>query len=308
MKDTKSLLLLLLSAGLIGTWVYHLYDKNSYTRHPKEIFLKDSAAIADGVRDSLVKIYSQTINNLDSRLDSSISSSDSTRSQLGTKLTEIYKLKNEIGAILKNRRATKADLIVARNKIAELEKKVQELRDENMSMEEERKQLTNTLDQLTSQVKTLEQNIRQVSDENKDLKEKINLASTFIASEINFSAITTRGSREIETSLVRKTKKFVISFSIQNNVKQDSSAKIYLVILQPDGNIFRNGVWDSGTFETRNNEKKEFSALINFDYIKGELNKQIFSLDADKINQPGIYTLQIWHNGIMIGQAEKKLK
>lgn len=55
MKDIKGFLLVMLSVGLVGTWVYHLYDKTQYTTNRKEIFIKDSIAVAEAVQDSLQK-------------------------------------------------------------------------------------------------------------------------------------------------------------------------------------------------------------------------------------------------------------
>jgi hypothetical protein len=57
MKDTNSLLLVLLSVVLLGTWFYHLYDKTKYSNQRKEIYIKDSIDVAEGVHDSLHKIY-----------------------------------------------------------------------------------------------------------------------------------------------------------------------------------------------------------------------------------------------------------
>jgi len=73
-KDTKSFLIGMLSVGLVGTWVYHLYDKTQYSQRRTEVYVKDSTAVAQGVQDSLQKIYSHTINDLDARLDSTKSS------------------------------------------------------------------------------------------------------------------------------------------------------------------------------------------------------------------------------------------
>jgi len=65
MRDIKTLLLALLSTGLVATWVYHLYDKTIYTSQKREVYIKDSIAVAEAVRDSLQKIYSSTKNELD---------------------------------------------------------------------------------------------------------------------------------------------------------------------------------------------------------------------------------------------------
>ncbi|MBK5270228.1 MAG: hypothetical protein JJE22_04355, partial [Bacteroidia bacterium] len=91
-RDIKPILLLLLSVGLVTTWVYHLYDKTIYSKRRIEAYTKDSIAVADAVRDSLQKIYSNTISEMDNRLDSTRSNADSLKEELDSTLSEIYKL------------------------------------------------------------------------------------------------------------------------------------------------------------------------------------------------------------------------
>lgn len=307
MRDTRSLLLVLLSIGLVGTWVYHLYDKSIYSQRHTEVFVKDSAAIADGVRDSLLKNYTQTINNLGSQLDSTINSSDSAKDQLHAKLNEIYRLRNQIKMILENRNASKEDLATARKKIIELQGKVTSLSNENISIDQDRKVLSTTLDKVNNDVKTLEQNLKHLDDENKTLNEKVKTASTFIVSELKFSAVSTGGLRDQETKLARKTDKFVISFNVQNNISDYKKADLYVVVTQPNGDVLRNTVWDSGNFITRDGIRKEFTIKLIFDYTAAEQKAILFSLETE-ISQKGIYTMQVWHNGIMVGQSEKTLR
>ena len=306
MKDIKSVLLILLSAGLISTWVYHLYDKTIYSKRHTEVYIKDSTAVADAVRDSLQKIYSLTINNLDIRLDSTKGNADSLKNQLNTKLGEIYKLRNDIGDILKNRSATKADLNIAREKIGELQQKMDELRNQNNDMEEEKKRLTGVLDQLSTDMKGLEQNVKRLDEENKTLTEKINLASVFVASEIKLTPVTVKNSKEQETSDAKKTSKFIISFTVQNNISENANAEVVIIVTQPNGQVLQNSVWDAGSFDTRNEGRKNYSLKMKFEYQKGEPKHLLFSLNADSY-QKGNYTLQIYHNGILIGKTIKTL-
>jgi len=306
MRDIKSVLLVLLSAGLISTWVYHLYDKTIYSNRRTEVYIKDSTAVADAIRDSLQKIYSLTITNLDVRLDSTKINADSLKGQLDTKLDEIYKLRNDIGSILKNRNATRADLSNARGMIGELQQRVDELKNQNTSMEEEKKRLTDVLDQLNNDMKGLEQNIKRLGDENKTLTEKINVASIFVASEVKLTPVTVKDQREQETNQAKKTTKFVISFNVQNNISESNEAEVVIVIVKPDGQVLQNSVWDAGSFETRNEGRKNYTLKMKFDYQKGEPKHLLFSLNADKYEK-GNYNLQIYHNGVMIGKTTKTL-
>ena len=84
------------------------------------------------------------------------------------------------------------------------------------------------------------------------------------------------------------------------------NAEIVIVIIEPDGHILQNSVWESGSFDTKTEGKKNYTRKMRFDYTKGEQKALIFSLNADSY-QKGTYLLQIWHNGLKIGEIEKIL-
>ncbi|HNU16041.1 MAG TPA: hypothetical protein PKI55_16450, partial [Chitinophagaceae bacterium] len=189
MKDIKTLLLVMLSVGLVGTWVYHLYDKTQYTNHRKEIFIKDSIAVAEAVQDSLRKIYATSLNNLDQQLSATRSGADSLKTELNVKLGEINRLRSEINGILRNRGASQSDMTTARKKIAELQVLVDELRGEKTNIEEEKKRLNEVMLQLNGEITGLQQSMKKLGDENRILSEKVDRASLFVASEIRLSPV-----------------------------------------------------------------------------------------------------------------------
>lgn len=307
MKDIRTLLLGLLSAGLIGTWVYHLYDKTQYAQRRTEVYIKDSTAVAQAVQDSLQRIYSSTIRNLDSKLDSSRTNADSLQYQLKTRMGEINALRNEINAILKNKNSSKEDLAIARQKITELQGMVDNLETTKLTMEEEKAQLTKMMDQLSGEITGLHDNMKKLGDENRVLTEKVNLASTFVASEMQFSPVTVKGDKEQETNQAKKTGKFVISFSVQNNLAEYDVADVYIVITQPNGSIVKNDdLWETNGMALANGSRISYTRKVRFEYQKGETKKLLFSINAEEY-LPGTYTLQIYHRGHMIGQVMKTL-
>lgn len=307
MKDTKTLMLAMLSVGLVGTWVYHLYDKTQYTRRRNEIYIKDSTAVAQGVQDSLQKIYSQTINSLDAELDSVRNTTGFLQGELGVKLAEINRLKAEIAAILKRNDFKREDLDLARKKALQLQQLVAELQNRNSSIEEEKQQIAAVLDKVTVQVKDLENNNQQLNRENKVLTEKLTQASTFVASEIKLSPVAVKNDKEQETNVAKKTSKFVVSFALQNNVSEYDNAEVYVVITQPDGQLLTSDAWESAAaIDTHSEGKKRYTRKVKFDYQKGETKRLIFSLNAEDY-QKGNYNLQVYHNGYMIGQTTKTL-
>ena len=112
MRDTKSLLLLLVSLllvvvsfVLIWTWGYSFYTQNNDAKNKIATASVDSASNMNPIKDSLEKIYTATLQDLDIQLDSTITHTDSLKSELDVKLAEFYRLRNEIARILKNRNA-----------------------------------------------------------------------------------------------------------------------------------------------------------------------------------------------------------
>lgn len=306
MRDTKPLLIILLSIGLIGTWVYHLYDKTQYSLKRNEVYIKDSASIADAVKDSLSRRFSDTILAMDTRLVSAETGSDSLKNQLNKTFGEINHLKNQINTILKNRSASRGDLASARQMITELQVRVDELNGTNNSIEQEKSRLSQQMQELTVQIDGLQQNIRTLSDQNQTMAEQIKLASVFVATEMNLNAMQIKANKEEETSAAKKADKFVASFVVQNPIHEYTGAEVIIVVVQPDGKVLEISDWNTGSFETRLHGVKSYTRLVKFDYKKGEQKQVIFSLNPNTF-QKGTYQLQVWHKGVMIGQASKTL-
>ncbi len=297
----------MLSVGLVSTWVYHIFDKTRYSKQRKEVYIKDSIAVAQGVQDSLQRIFSLTINDLGTQLDSTKNTAGLLKSELSTKLAEIYRLRTEIAAILKRNDIKKTDIDQARKKTIELQMLVSDLQNRNLTIEEEKQQISGMLDKVNVQVRTLESSNQQLDQENKVLTEKVNQAEAFYATEVKLSPVTVKNNKEQETSLVSKTTKLVISFAVQNNIANYENTDVYVVITQPDGKLLTNDVWESAsTIDTKTEGKKRYTRKIKFEYQKGETKRLNFSINADEY-QAGAYILQLYHNGYMIGQSTKVL-
>ena len=307
MKDTKSILLGLLSIGLVFTWVYHLYDKTQYSTPNINVNKIDTITVAKEIQDSLQKVYSHTINNLDAQLDSTKSTAGQLQNQLATKLKEINRLRTEISAILKKNDFTKEDLELARSKTVELQSLVAELQNKYSTVEEEKKQLSAVLENTNTVVKNLTGTVQKVEQENKVLIEKVNIASSFVASELKLSPVAVKNEREQETYQAKKASKLVISFTVQNNITDYENADVFIVITQPNGKVLRNeDVWETSTATLQNGSRINFTRKIRFEYQKGERKSLIFSLNPEEFLS-GTYTLQVYHNGYIIGQSMKTL-
>lgn len=298
----------MLSVGLVGTWVYHLYDKTQYSQRRTEVYIKDSMAVAQGVQDSLQKIYSHTIDDLDSRLESTKSNAGLLQGELQNKLVEINRLRTEIAAILRKNDLGKSDLDLARKKTNELQRLIADLQSKNNSIDQEKKDISAVLDKVNVQVKDLEGNVQGLVQQNKVLTEKVNMASALIASELSLVPVTVKNDKEQETNLAKKTSKIVVSFAVQNNVTDYETTDVFIVVTEPDGKIMRNeDLWENTTITLQNGNRINFTRRIKFEYKKGDTKRLIFSLTPEEYLK-GVYAVQLYHNGMLIGQTMKSLK
>ena len=131
MKDSRSILLLLVSLCLIGTWVYHIYDKSKYAAVsiPSVQQPVDSSVATVQLNDSVTHLYQSAVVQLeDAKLGR-----DSLNRELQLKVSEIDTLRIEINRMLSETYLTKEDLKKALVKIQNLQQKINQLYQPNSS-------------------------------------------------------------------------------------------------------------------------------------------------------------------------------
>lgn len=310
MRDTKSLLLLLVSLllvlvsfVLIWTWGYSYYSKNESAKANAIQLPADAAAIANKVRDSLQQVYDATLQDMDMQLTSTLTHSDSLQHELEVKLAEFYRLRTEITAILKNR-AVNNNFAVAKQKIGELQTKVEGLKEKTRLVDDENKKLNDVLTEINKADRFTEKNTTPGTFIINANQERPNpVYSAFTASDLRLSAVT--NTEDNETALAEKADKLTGTFTVMNFNSQLTNAEMMVVVTRPDGKVLKGSGWDSGTFNTPEG-KKIYSYKFNFPYSRGEAMRLAFSLKGGTLTK-GNYTMEVYHNGWMIGRVIKSL-
>jgi hypothetical protein len=302
MRDNKSILLALLAIGLVITWVYHLYDKSHYSNNTKEVFVKDSSAVAKAVSDSLRVFFIHTLDQLNPekiKIDPSTGNlSDSARMQ---KLTAINQLRFDIRDALDQKDISQENLGAVKIKLDTLQVRMIELEKEGM-VPNENKNPNGEPAQLSKRVIT-QQNKKEEPGETKIQTKKNNASSLFVASGIRFAAYKIQtGQKEIETSQHDEANKFISSFTVRNSTSDFPTAEIIIVVTDPSGKSVNPEVWDAGSFETKAEGRKVYTRKLLFEYNKGETKRLEFSLEPENFEK-GIYKISLYHNGIRIGQS-----
>ncbi|MEO6584313.1 MAG: hypothetical protein ABIO05_08300 [Ferruginibacter sp.] len=301
MRDKKisillfvSFLLLLASFLILCTWMYNYF----FDARPKPATLVNKAKAIETTRDSLLRIYTTTIQSLESQLGNTYVRSDSIESGLSLKLDEYYLLKEELVALLK-KPVVNDDFKIAKLKITELQQRMQDLRTTTSSVAQENARLKKIIEGLNGGKSNSVSG--QANNVSATTKSSINIIP-FTSYELNLTAVTDEA--DGETDVFSTQKKIVGSFAVKNSLNLDNS-EIIVVVTQPNGRVLQKSAWESGSFQSPDG-KKIYSVKMNFGYNSGEAKKLSFLIETDKFTR-GNYTMQVYSNGKVIGKITKLL-
>ena len=208
MKDTKSLLLILVSFllfvvsfTLLWTWGYRFYIKSPTEKITTGTVHEIHPLSVTGTRDSLRTVYAAAVRNLDNRFDSAWKNADSLKDRLDLRLGEFYRLRKEIEMLLKNQ-GSEIDLNLASHKIMELQQRVKDLLNKNLDVEYENKKLATALDQLKMNGNNPVVIQQPASYNNRVVEEKNKPEEFFTISDLRLTAMMNNADKEVETYLV----------------------------------------------------------------------------------------------------------
>lgn len=306
-NTNRKIILGLLIVALLCTWAYIILDKQKNTEviHQKEIQI----VTASTAKDSLQTLF----NTASARVDSLTSSNVNLQGAMAEQNSAILKLKANISKILANKNATKEELEQAKDMITELNAKVSTLNDEisrlkgeNSHLTAANQQLTQDKAQLSQEKQGLQDNLNASQVQNKDLSDKVDIASTLHASNIMVSAIHIgHNGKESETSKSKRASQFVITCQLDENRVTPSGRKLlYVVVHNPDGTI--SG--EEGNFTTRDGAYRPYTSHEEVNYEQGKSQQVKFIWKPNGKFQNGNYVIEIYNNGFKIGEGRKTLK
>lgn len=133
--------------------------------------------------------------------------------------------------------------------------------------------------------------------------------STLNASNIAISPIHEKSNgKEKVTTTAKRVNKLVISFDVDNRIAQTGQTDVYVCITGPDGQPVSVPALGSGTFTTREEGDKVFTAKVPVDIEAGKKKSVQFAWKQNSDFKIGSYKIEIYHNGFKIGEGTKELK
>jgi len=308
MRDSKTLFLMILalvlvtsSFVLISIWGYHYYFQHKNDQPVSKATEKKLPETSPQVhQDSAHNFTDSTVSLLDSQFQNKgLNNSDSLSKTLQLKLIEYKKIQGEIEEILKNKE-------VLKNKVDEA-KKINQLQKNIDSLKKRKEEMLNENEKM-NQILTQKEQLRSAPAKTDNLKNTKNIQPTslpLLVSHLNFVAINGKGDYEKQTMLASQATKFEGSFEININPKMNNASEIFVKILQPNGRPILNASSGFSVLEAETG-KSAYSVVLHFDKNKDNHTRLKFSITSDVFHK-GRYTMQIYHNGIMIGRMQRTL-
>lgn len=289
-----SLCLLLLAFIILFAWGF-IYYRNAaeVVKNQPTIIIKDSSSIAAGIRDSLQKIYASTWQQINQQLDAANTNADSIQGSMDMKYQEFSQIRSEISRIL-DANKTPSQMDAARLKLAELQMRLEDWRKKYNDVAAENQRLSALLRQLAS----TPSNERRQTVSNTSIPVIPTSASAANLPAMQVQAWQLKAEEEADRVRLRG------SLEVTNN-DNGSSVEMFVVILQPDGKLLKQSGWDSGSFQTREGTKI-YSCKLRFDCAKGENKSLNFSVPSGNL-QKGMYSIQVYHKGVMVARGNKSL-
>ena len=299
MKINEKVLIGILSGLLIISVAFITWQSNTNRTIIKEkeiqyVEIKES-------KDTLEKEHSETLSKL-GEAEIKIDGLTNTNIQSDK---EIKSLKSKIKNILYKEKVTGKELETAKVLISELNVKITDYLKENDVLKQNNIKLTEEKTSLQMDKNQLVQVLDSTRVEKSKADDVIDLGSTLVISNIGIQGLNVKGKK---TDVAEKIHKLKFSFVInENRISSSGKKTIYFVLVNPFGKeISIDGV--SEVLSTKQNGQKLFTGKKQLDYSQGLIQKAEFDVEMSKVFVDGVYKVQIYENGLLVGESRLALK
>jgi TolA-binding protein len=302
-SKTKNVVIGILAAGIIGLSAYLIVDKNK----TGEVIQHQETQIATvtSEKSEVQKSFDASL----ARLDSMSSANKGLEGKLTAKNSEIAKVKSEIRSILNKRNATAAELSKAKALIESLNGKIEGMQAEVARLTQENQTLSNDKVVLTQEKEKLNTDLTATTAVKEELAKQVDVASTLNAYNITITPINVKNNgKEKVSTVAKRVDKLVVSFDVDNRIAQPGMTDVYVLVIGPDGKPLSADSLNSGTFTTREEGDKSFTAKFPVDVETAKKKNVEFAFKPGTNFQQGNYTIQIYQNGFKIGEGTRALK
>ncbi|MHA4739329.1 hypothetical protein [Dyadobacter sp. MSC1_007] len=162
---------------------------------------------------------------------------------------------------------------------------------------------------LESEKQLLADSVSTYSAQNKELSEKVTLASALRAEAVTVNAVSAKGKeREGGKYKAKRIDRLRINFKLgENAVAKQNEKEIYLRILDPDGAVLSDMATGSGSF-MYNGKELIYSSKQTINFTNSGQSVDIFYGRGGIPMKDGKYAIELYSEGFRIGQGDFTVK
>jgi myosin heavy subunit len=290
-KRVTLLLIILLALSIIGNLMQMRKQGQTIETHEIKI-------------DSMVEVrveLEKELSSIEMELEKYRGISSNLDSMLNDANEQLAKQEQKIRKLIANEKDAKKLNSKLKTELAELKRN----RDEYL---EKIDQLITENNLLKSQNESLNASVNTLTDEKRNLQQKVNTASTLQAEYLQIGAFKKKGSgKYIETSIAKRPNKIDICFTVlENKIAKPGDRTAYAVVTEPSGKIL--AAYTKTEFTTADGQTIAATASQVFSYKNEKANMCLNFENEARILSPGTYNVEIYLDGIIVANSAFALK
>lgn len=288
-KSKKLIIVIILLIVIIGGVSFYAFHQAKENKEMSELFAVEKLEM-----ENEYTTFATQYDELQVQINN-----DSLREKLETEKLKTQRLLEELRQVKTSNAAEimrlKKELKTVRAVLRSYVIQIDSLNKLNQALAEENQEVKQKYTQATRQISNL-------SQEKKNLNEKVTLAAQLDATAIS---VDPRNKRGKTAKKVKDVKKIAISFTIVKNITAKTGERtLYIRIAKPDNDVLTKNA--SNTFPYENRELA-YSIKKYIEYT-GEEQRVTVYWDVEEYLPAGTYHVYIFADGTMIGQQAFSIK
>lgn len=252
---------------------------------------------------------------------------DSISTELDIKIAEIQKLGGSVDSLVALKAQLEKDKKELKNAntysaanynqkirnyesvLSEKDGEIARLRQELGIATSKNEELNQKVTGLESEKQLLADSVSTYSAQNKELSDKVTLASALRAENVTVNAVSSKGKeREGGKYRAKRIDKLRVNFKLgENAVARQNDKDIYLRVLDPDGAVLSDMATGSGSF-VFNGRELIYSSKQTVSFTNTGQSVDIFYGRGGIPMKDGKYTIELYSEGFKIGQGDFTVK
>jgi len=227
---------------------------------------------------------------------------------IADKQAQIDREKKTIQNLFAKTKLTQAELSEARDRIAEYQVSLSDMSAKIEELNKKNTELTAQNGQLNSDLNSERGTTAKLTEQNKGLAQKVQIGSLLSIPKLDVEAVKKRfNGKEATVRRAKAAESLKISFETgENKVIDPGQVSLYVRIINPKGETISVSDQGSGTLTSAEKpEPVQFTKKADFDYDQS--NKKVVVYWSQNIKDPGVYKVELYQNGYVVGQGQVKL-